>query len=117
MNLTAQARLREWAREVDEWRASGMSQQSWCKSQGITYTAFKYHKGRVEAYAAGIMQDKQVDIVPLPDHGLRTAAYGFVNSGLLESSIEIEFCGVTVRANSNVTPDLLRTVLEVLTNA
>ena len=73
MNLTAQARLREWAREVDDWRASGMTQRSWCKTRGMKFDTFKYHKGRVEAFAAGLMKESGTDTVAIPDHALRSA--------------------------------------------
>ena len=117
MNLTTQARLREWAREVDDWRASGMTQHNWCKAHGMKFDTFKYHKGRVVAFAAGLMKEKSADIVPIPDHALQTATYDYVSANLSDDTIEIEMNGITIRMNNNITPDMLRIVLGMVTHA
>ena len=117
MNLTSQARLREWAREVDDWRASGMTQRSWCKTRGMKFDTFKYHKGRVEAFAAGLMKESGTDIVAIPDHALQTAAHDFASANLSDNTIEIEVNGATIRMNNNVSPDMLRIVLGMVTHA
>ncbi len=117
MNLTAQARLREWARMVDDWRASGMTQRKWCKAHGLAPETFKYRKGRVEAFAAGMLEKNNVEIVPLSDQNLQAAAYDFVESNLSDHTIEIEFRGSVIKVNNNVSPDMLRILLGVITHA
>ena len=117
MNLTAQARLREWARQVDDWRASGLTQRKWCKAHGISIESFKYRKGRVEAFAADLMEANGAEIIPIPDHCLPTAAFDFVSANTSDNTIEIEFRGMTIRMNNNISPDMLRIVLEVVSNA
>ena len=117
MNLTAQARLREWARMVDDWRASGLTQRNWCKTHGMSPGTFKYRKGRVEAFTAGVLEQSNVEIIPLPDQNLQTAVYEVVDSNLSDHTIEIEFGGAVIKVNNNIAPDMLQILLGVVTHA
>ena len=113
--VTKNLRLQEWARQVDDWQASGMTQRDWCKVHGIGYDAFKYCKAKVERYAAELVENGGRQIVPVnadlmsPDNMRVNAATG--------QTMEIHLEKATVRISNDVDRDLLRSSLEVLVNA
>lgn len=113
--VTKNLRLQEWARQVDDWQASGMTQRAWCKVHGIGYDAFKYRKAKVERYATQLVENDTRQIVP-------------VNADLIGSdsirmnvatgqTMEIHLEKATIRISNDVDRDLLRSSLEVLVNA
>lgn len=113
--VTKKMRLQEWARQIDDWQASGMTQRDWCHVHGIGYDAFKYRKAKVERYAAQLVESDDRQIVP-------------VNADLMSSdnirmnattgqTMEIHLEKATIRISNDVDRDLLRSSLEVLVNA
>lgn len=113
--LTRKMRLQEWARQIDDWQASGMTQRDWCRTHGIGLDAFKYRKAKVEKYASELLQNESHPIVA-------------VNANLMEQeradtrmssvqTMEIRLEKATVRVSNGIDILLLRSTLEVLTNA
>lgn len=113
--LTRQMRLQEWARQIDDWQASGMTQKNWCRIHNIGYDAFKYRKAIVEKYASDLLQNEDHRIVAVntdlmnPEQADIQPASG--------QTMEIHLEKATVRVSNNVDILLLKNALEVLANA
>lgn len=113
--VTKKLRLQEWARQVDDWQASGMTQKNWCRIHGIGYDAFKYRKAKVEKYAAELMREESTSIVPVDIAKMESAKSGMTTS--CGQTMEIHLEKATVRISNSVDVVLLKSALEVLANA
>lgn len=113
--LTKQMRLQEWARQIDDWQVSGMTQKNWCRIHNIGYDAFKYRKAKVEQYASELTQDGNCQIVAV-NTGLMNQ--NTVNDRTMTSNtMEIHLEKATIRISNNVDILLLKNTLEVLADA
>ena len=113
--VTKKLRLQEWARQVDDWQASGMTQKNWCRIHGIGYDAFKYRKAKVEKYAAELMREESTSIIPVDIAKMESAKTGMTTS--CGQTMEIHLEKATVRISNSVDVVLLKSALEVLANA
>lgn len=113
--VTKQLRLQEWARQVDDWQASGMTQRNWCRVHGVGYDAFKYRKAKVERYAAELVEKGSGQIVPVSSELMGSESMRI--NAATGQTMEIHLEKATIRISNDVDPDLLRNSLEVLVNA
>lgn len=126
MNISKEMRLHQWAQDMAEQQASGLTQKQWCKMKGISSTTFEYRCRRVKAVLAEKLQENVQNegtaIVPaegqtVPDD---EPVFAKVNLSAPVSSSS----GVNIRltyAEISIAPDTpaehVRMVLEVLARA
>ncbi len=48
-NISRELNLRRWFSDLNDWKASGLTQKQWCQLNGQTLSAFKWHLKQVRA--------------------------------------------------------------------
>lgn len=59
MNISKEMRLHQWAQDMADQQASGLTQKQWCDMKGIGSTTFEYRCRRVKAALTEKLQEKQ----------------------------------------------------------
>ena len=125
MNINKEMRLRQWAQDMAEQQASGLTQKRWCDMKGIGSTTFEYRCRKVKAALAEKLQENQnhaTAIVPAEGQPVPDAEPIFAKVNL--SAPASPSSGVNIRlahAEISIAPDTpaehVRMVLEVLARA
>ncbi len=61
MNMKEEMKLHQWAQDMAEQKASGLSQKKWCKMKGIGTTTFEYRCRRVRKAMEEKLQESSKD--------------------------------------------------------
>ena len=115
---TRQYRLSQWAPIVKECHASGMSIRSWCALNDVDEKRFYYWQKKIREIAGESLpvMAQESKFVQLP----ATTSVATVNkqgvSGF-EPSMVIRVGKAAIELTDHVQPELLATVLKVLSNA
>ena len=118
MNMTAQKRHMEWAKQVDDWQSSGMSQREWCQMHGLSYEVFKYRKRCVEDLAAQLVSNGSGEITPVPAEITGSDSLQRYPSTVFGRQImRIDLEHATISITNKADPQLLKAALEVLKDA
>ena len=59
MNISKEMRLRQWAQDMADQQASGLTQKQWCDMKGIGSTTFEYRCRRAKVALEEKLQEKQ----------------------------------------------------------
>lgn len=127
MNISKEMRLHQWAQDMAEQKASGLSQKQWCKMKGIGSTTYEYRCRRVrEAMEKKIEEKKTAENAIVPANRKSGSLYeqepcfAKVNlTGMTSSSsgIQINFHGMLFNIAPDAPAEHIGMVLEVLANA
>lgn len=115
--------LKQWAQDLADQKASGLTQKEWCVQKGISMNTFKYRimKVRRASEEAG---SKYTGIVPAekPEEPASESQPFFARVNL--SAAPETFSGISICCNDtrvNIAPDAsdthVRMILEVLSHA
>lgn len=127
MNMKEKMKLQQWAQDMAEQKASGLSQKKWCKMKGISTKTFEYRCRRVRK----AMEEKlhktskdNVAIIPASKPEERSvdqkpffAKVNLTSACSVPSGINIRFHGALVNIAPDSPAEHVRIVLEVLANA
>ena len=122
MNISKEMRLRQWAQDMADQQASGLTQKQWCDMKGIGSTTFEYRCRRVKAALEEKLQERQDNgtaIVPAKGQPITDTEPVFAKVNLHASVPSSS--GINIRlpdAEISIAPDTpaehVRMVLEVL---
>ena len=127
MNMKEEIKLRQWAQDMAEQKASGLSQKKWCKMKGIGTTTFEYRCRRVRTAMEEKLQEASKDdasIIPAgkpeeqsADQKPFFAKVNLTSACSTTSGINIKFRDILVNIAPDSPAEHVRMVLEVLTHA
>ena len=122
MNISKEMRLRQWAQDMAEQQASGLTQKQWCDMKGIGSTTFEYRCRKVKAALEEKLQDNRTALVPAEGQPVPDAEPVFAKVTLQAPAVSVT--GVNIKlahAEISIAPDTpsehVRMVLEVLARA
>ena len=109
--LKHQARLQNWALEIQDCRSSGLSVAKWCQQRGITKTTYYRWEREVLAYTGNSREasvQEHVAFVELP------AAEPACCETVMERSATLRVGNGSLDLYQKLSPDLLRAMIEAL---
>lgn len=127
VNINKEMRLRQWAQDMAEQKASGLSQKQWCKMKGIGSTTYEYRCRKVREVMEQKLVEKEAEKNAIISAANKAESlceqepfFAKVNlTGMTGSSL-----GMQINSHGmlfNIAPDApaehVRMVLEVLVNA
>lgn len=126
MNINDEMKLRTWAQDMANQKASGLSQKKWCSMHGIALSTFQYRCRKVcqameetlttgEQERRGLVTTESDVITQVPEPCF--AKVEFAQEIHTPSGIKIEFQNASVTIAPDTPNQHVRTVLEVLANA
>lgn len=115
----------EWLSVIQECRASGLPDRTWCREHGITLSSFYYNLRKLRKLACDIPESQTRSDVPIAQEvvPLRIADDVFPISGLTPQvqtvpgdvvSISVESKGISITFTGNVSPAMVCSVIEAL---
>ena len=115
---TRQYRLSQWVPLIKERQASGMSVKEWCKQNDVNQQQFYYWQRIIREIAGESLpvMPQESKFVQLP---VTTSVAAANNQGASESepSMVIRVGKAAIELTNHVQPELLATVLKVLSSA
>lgn len=125
MNINKEMRLRQWAQDMAEQQASGLTQKQWCDMKGIGSTTFEYRCRKVRAALAEKLQEDQntgTAIVPAKGQPVPEPEPVFAKVNLTppvssSSGVNIRFANAEISIAPDTPAEHVRMVLEVLARA
>ena len=127
MNMKEEMKLHQWAQDMAEQKASGLSQKKWCKMKGICTTTFEYRCRRVRSAMEEKLREVSKDntaIIPADKPEERSAnpkpffaKVNLTSACSTPSGINIKIRDILVNIAPDSPAEHVRMVLEVLTHA
>ena len=122
MNINIELRLRQWAQDMAEQQASGLTQKQWCDMKGIGSTTFEYRCRKVKAALEEKLQEKQnhataivpAEGQPVPDTEPVFAKVNLHASVPSSSGVNIRLPDAEISIAPDTPAEHIRMVLEVL---
>ena len=122
MNINKEMRLRQWAQDMAEQQASGLTQKQWCDMKGIGATTFEYRCRKVKAALEEKLQEKQnhataivpAEGQPVPDTEPVFAKVNLHASVPSSSGVNIRLPDAEISIAPDTPAEHIRMVLEVL---
>lgn len=120
MDINEEMKLRQWAQDMADQKASGLSQRKWCEMKGLRKNTFEYRCRRVRMVMEKNLEKTQTgEIVPVTRE-INDPVFAKVNI----NAPEYKASGINIKLNNaavNIAPDTpaehVRIVLEALVNA
>lgn len=123
MDIKEEMKLRKWAQDMADQKASGLSQRKWCAMNGIGTTTFEYRCRRVRtALESRIKENESGEIMPVPA-GNQAPVFAKVNidpapiSSAPQSGIDLTLKHASISIAPDAPAEQIRMILEVLINA
>ena len=118
MDIKEEMLLRKWAKDLADQSSSGLTQEQWCKLNGVNINTFRYRNRKVCNAVESERQEDATDIVPFEN---KTPAPTFAKVTLKApesaiTGIQITLQGIQIHIAPDTTPEQVRCVLEVLTH-
>lgn len=110
---THQMRRVQWISIINECNSSGMSKKSWLEANNIDEKQFYYWQRRIRQEA--IRELKPIDLSAPAFVKLPTPSATMHMSNHSDTVLRIKGC--TLEINNTLSPILLQTILQVMTNA
>ena len=110
-DLKHRAKLEDWALEVQDCRSSGLPVSAWCKQRGIHKTTYYRWEREVLAFTGNsreVPAQEQVAFMELP------APDPVCSETFTERSATLRVGNGSLDIYQNLSPDLLRTMIEAL---
>ena len=115
----------EWLSVIQECRASGLPDRTWCHEHGITLSSFYYNLRKLRKLACDIPESQNRSAVPIAQEvvPLRITDDGLPISGLIPQvqadpgdavSVSVEGKGISITFTGNVSPAMVCSVMEAL---
>lgn len=127
MNMKEEMKLHQWAQDMAEQKASGLSQKKWCKMKGIGTTTFEYRCRRVRSAMEEKLHKTGKDnaaIIPASKPEERSsnqkpffAKVNLTSACGVPSGINIKFHDTLINIAPDSPAEHVRMVLEVLAHA
>lgn len=121
MDVSEQLKLQQWASDMVDFQNSRMTRKQWCDLHGININTFGYRCTRVRHAAKEFEQQnhkEQSRFVRLPSSlEQETETKEKSNDAVLEPCIAISFDQAALKIPYDAPVNLVRTILEVLSNA
>lgn len=125
MDIKKEVRLHQWAQDMAEQQASGLTQKQWCDMKGIGSTTFEYRCRKVRSALAEKLQENQntgAAIVPAEGQPVPDAEPVFAKVNLQapvssSSGVNIRLAHAEISIAPDTPAEHVRMVLEVLARA
>jgi hypothetical protein len=121
MDVFEKMRLQQWASDMVDCQNSRLTRKQWCELHGININTFSYRCTRVRHAAKAYEQhndEEQSRFVRLPSSlEQETETKEKSNDVVLEPCIAIPFEQAALKIPYDAPVNLVRTILEVLSNA
>ena len=118
MDIKEEMLLHKWAKDLADQSSSGLTQEQWCKLNGVNINTFRYRNRRVCNAVELKHQENSKEIVPF-ENKMPEPTFAKVTLKAPENpstGIQITLQGIQSHISSDTTPEQIRTVLEVLAN-
>ena len=119
---THEYRLSQWEPIITECKNSGLPVATWCRENNVDKQKFYYWQRRLRAAVFGetttdapnfkppaVPNKKKTTIVELPTPIIEPIS--------TQASIVLHIKGCTIEVNNNVTPELIATIMQVMSHA
>ena len=126
MKISENMNLHQWAKDMAEQKASGLTRKQWCELKGMQLSTYDYRCKRVRNVLEEKLQEKQNDIhaivaaegQPVPDSEPVFAKVNLQQFPLTSSSgVNIRLSGAEISIAPDTPAEHVRMVLEVLAHA
>lgn len=122
MNISKEMRFHQWAQDMAEQQASGLTQKKWCDMKGIGSTTIEYCCRKVKADLEQKLQDNGTAIVPAQGQPVPDAEPIFAKVNLQApvssaSGVNIRLSNAEISIAPDTPAEHVRMVLEVLARA
>lgn len=121
MDIKEEMRLRKWAQDMADQKASGLTQQKWCSLHGIGQSAFEYRCRRVRATLEKKMTETNANELAPVASGTDGPVFARIDLGKTSpqaiSGIHLAVKGATITIAPNAPAEHVRMILEVLAHA
>ena len=125
MNISENMKLHQWAQDMADHKASGLTRQQWCDIKGIALSTYDYRCKKVRRALEAKFQDNQEQtaaIVPAECciESAPEPVFAKVNLQVPEmpaSGISIKLSNAEITFSPDTPAELVRTVLEALAYA
>lgn len=117
--VTKQMRLKQWEEIIRDRCSSGLKVDDYCKQQGISRHTYYYWLREVRKNAIG-NSSAIVEVTPKAQTPCTPVSVAIPTAPITNSSlanIVIQKGDITISVNSDVSPQLLMTVMRFLSNA
>jgi putative transposase len=115
--LTHEVRLKHWAEVLRRRRASGQTNRSFCRTEGINEKTFYYWQRRLRELAGAelAVRDEQPSTTRLPSGPIFAALPLPQSSASTDGVVRIEIGGAVVEIGTGADMDVAMGVLRMLT--
>ncbi len=115
MEPTKEAQLTSWLRDLEDQRASGLTQAAWCRLHNISISTFKYRQRALNQAVKERQKKVQVPAVRFAEVPAPVPAPASERTGSSEVVIELTHAKLTV--NGSIPTSQLRILLEAILHA
>lgn len=119
--IAQEIRLSEWAKDIKECRASGMTVKDWCASKGISINTYRYRYRRLRMIAGERIEERKpcsetapVSFVPVSPSVQRAAETGLP---AWHACIRLTAGGKTLELPQTIPLEYFKAALEVFSDA
>lgn len=114
-NMKREYNLKQWHLIVQDCRNSGMKVDDWCKQNDINRNSYYYWYKKIREAACEALEESNVAVSP----SFASVPMNVIEpiSDVYQGSLNISIGKAKIEVTENTSPDILRMVLEVLSNA
>ena len=125
MNISENMNVRQWAQDMADQKASGLTRKQWCDSKGIQLSTYDYRCKKVRKVLEEELQEKQADstaIVPADGKAVPEDEPVFAKVSLhaprhSSSGVNVLLAHAEISIAPDTPAEHVRMVLEVLARA
>lgn len=114
-NMKTEYNLKQWQLIIQDCHNSGMKVNDWCKQNDVNRNSYYYWYRRVRDAACEALAENKVTVsssfAPIPMNVIESIDNGY------QGNLTISIGKAKIEVTENTSPDILRMVLEVLSNA
>lgn len=114
-NIKTEYNLKQWRLLIQDCRNSGLKVDDWCKQNDVNRNSYYYWYKKVREAACEALAESKVatpsSFVPVPVNVIGPI------KDLYPGTLNISIGKAKIEVTENTSPDMLRMVLEVLSNA
>ncbi len=109
LKVTAEYRLSQWMKVIQERQNSGQNIKEFCESTGISRHAYYYWQRKLRKVACSQLAKPEESAGTIPSRWVQLATFSPMNS-----SLKIEVGGCHISVNNETDPELLKKVCRIL---
>ena len=114
-NMKTEYNLKQWHLIIQDCRNSGMKVDDWCKQNDVNRNSYYYWYRRVRDAACEALTESKVAVSP----SFASVPMNVIEpiNDVYQGSLSISIGKAKIKVTENTSPDILRMVLGVLSNA